>query len=220
VGFYIRKGFNFGPLRLNLSRSGLSASFGVRGARIGVGPQGSYIHLGRGGLYYRQSLGNPGPVRRPARPTAADVETLPEIDSGDVGQMADASSATLLAELNRVHRRRDLFPPLIVLMLAAIASLTVIACNSFGVIYWPVPEAPPARVPIADVLRDRLAAAALRIPSWWWWAAAAVSGFLLSIPLLLWARNRDVTRGTVILRYDLARADSGSGLYAPQRGLF
>ncbi len=29
MGFYIRKGFNFGPLRLNLSRSGVGASFGV-----------------------------------------------------------------------------------------------------------------------------------------------------------------------------------------------
>jgi len=56
VGFYIRKGFNLGPLRLNLSRSGLGASFGVKGARIGIGPRGRYIHLGRGGLYYRQSL--------------------------------------------------------------------------------------------------------------------------------------------------------------------
>ena len=28
MGFYIQKGFNFGSLRLNLSRSGLGASFG------------------------------------------------------------------------------------------------------------------------------------------------------------------------------------------------
>jgi hypothetical protein len=203
VGFYIRKGFNFGPLRLNLSRSGLGASLGVKGARIGVGPRGSYIHVGRGGLYYRQSLGSPEQVRRPARPTAVDIESLPEIESGDVEQMVDASSAALLAELNRVHRRWDLFPLLLVLMLAAIMSLTVMACNSLGVIPWPVPEAPPARVPIADVLRDRLAAAAsVRIPAWWW-AGAAVSVSLLSVPLLLWARNRDVTRGTVVLRYDL-----------------
>jgi hypothetical protein len=34
MGFYLRKGFNFGPLRLNLSRSGLGTSFGVTGGRI------------------------------------------------------------------------------------------------------------------------------------------------------------------------------------------
>src|SRR5258708_34831833 len=59
LGFYIRKGFNFGPLRLNLSRSGLGASVGVKGARIGMGPRGTYVHLGRGGLYYRQTLAPP-----------------------------------------------------------------------------------------------------------------------------------------------------------------
>jgi hypothetical protein len=117
VGFYIRKGFNFSPLRLNLSRSGLGASFGVKGARIGVGPRGSYVHVGRRGLYYRQSLGSPEPIRRPARPTAADIERLTEIESGDVEQMIDASSAALLSELNRVHRRWDLLPLLLVLML-------------------------------------------------------------------------------------------------------
>src|SRR6266849_4502258 len=42
MGFYLRKAFGFGPFRLNLSRSGLGVSFGVKGARIGVGPRGSY----------------------------------------------------------------------------------------------------------------------------------------------------------------------------------
>jgi hypothetical protein len=54
--FYLRKAFNFGPLRLNLSRSGLGMSVGIKGARIAVGPRGSYVHLGRKGFYYRQSL--------------------------------------------------------------------------------------------------------------------------------------------------------------------
>jgi hypothetical protein len=51
LGFYVRKAFNFGPVRFNLSRSGLGASFGIKGARIGVGPRGTYIHAGRGGFY-------------------------------------------------------------------------------------------------------------------------------------------------------------------------
>jgi len=56
MGFYIRKAFSAGPIRLNLSKSGLGVSFGVKGARIGKGPRGSYVHAGRYGLYYRQSL--------------------------------------------------------------------------------------------------------------------------------------------------------------------
>lgn len=55
--FYIRRGKSFGPLRLNLSRSGIGASFGVKGARIGTGPKGSYVNVGRGGVYYRQRIG-------------------------------------------------------------------------------------------------------------------------------------------------------------------
>jgi Protein of unknown function (DUF4236) len=128
MGFYIRKGFNFDPLRLNLSRSGLGASFGVRGARIGIGPRGSYVHLGRGGFYYRQSLGSgSSPVTPAYTPilSAAD-EGLQEISSAAATTIVDASSTELLQELNRVKRRYDIFPIVLtvgcVLLVALIAS--------------------------------------------------------------------------------------------------
>jgi len=111
VGFYIRKGFNFGPLRLNLSRSGLGASIGVKGARIGVGPRGSYVHLGRGGLYYRQTIAPPSPSEQPSQdaPPVSD-DGLQEISSSAAQTIVDSSAAQLLQELNRVKRRVDLFP--------------------------------------------------------------------------------------------------------------
>ena len=56
MGFYLRKSFRAGPVRLNLSKSGLGLSAGVKGMRLGSGPRGDYIHAGRKGLYYRQSL--------------------------------------------------------------------------------------------------------------------------------------------------------------------
>lgn len=57
--FYLRKGLNFGPIRVNLSKSGLGFSAGVKGARIGINSQGrSYVHGGRHGLYYRKQLGS------------------------------------------------------------------------------------------------------------------------------------------------------------------
>jgi hypothetical protein len=55
--FYIRKSFRLGPLRLNLSKSGLGASAGVKGARIATGSRGTQVHAGRYGLYYRKRLG-------------------------------------------------------------------------------------------------------------------------------------------------------------------
>lgn len=130
MGFYVRKGFNFGPLRLNLSRSGLGASFGVKGARIGIGPRGRYVHLGRGGLYYRQSLG--GPRVACSQPTQ-QVKYVPpsggpqEIASASAVTMSDSSAADLLAELNRVQQRLDRFP--IVSIIGVVLTLLV------GIVY-------------------------------------------------------------------------------------
>ncbi len=64
MGFYLRKSFRAGPVRFNLSKSGVGASFGVTGARLGVSSRGrAYVHGGRGGLYYRKSLGGGGAGR-------------------------------------------------------------------------------------------------------------------------------------------------------------
>ncbi len=56
MGFYVRKGFNFGPLRVNFSKSGIGLSLGVKGLRFSAGPNGSYVHAGRKGVYYKQKL--------------------------------------------------------------------------------------------------------------------------------------------------------------------
>jgi hypothetical protein len=57
MGFYVRKSVKAGPFRFNLSKSGLGVSAGIPGFRVGSGPRGNYIHAGRGGVYYRASLG-------------------------------------------------------------------------------------------------------------------------------------------------------------------
>lgn len=50
--WFLRKAFHLGPLRLNLSKRGLGASVGVKGARVGVDAQGKeYVAGGRGGIY-------------------------------------------------------------------------------------------------------------------------------------------------------------------------
>src|SRR6266516_2466341 len=56
MGFYLRKSISVGPLRFNLSTSGIGVSAGVKGLRFGVGPRGNYVHMGRGGLYYRATI--------------------------------------------------------------------------------------------------------------------------------------------------------------------
>jgi Protein of unknown function (DUF4236) len=58
MGFFFRKSFKFGPLRVNLSKSGIGVSAGVKGARISTGPRGTELNLGRKGIYYRKKLGS------------------------------------------------------------------------------------------------------------------------------------------------------------------
>ncbi len=70
MGLYLRKGFRAGPLRLNLSKSGLGISGGITGARVGIGPRGAYVHGGRHGLYYRQYAAS----GRAKASSAADTE--------------------------------------------------------------------------------------------------------------------------------------------------
>lgn len=57
MGFYLRKSVNLGGgVRLNLSKSGFGLSAGVKGLRLGMNGRGTYVHMGRGGLYYRQQF--------------------------------------------------------------------------------------------------------------------------------------------------------------------
>ena len=43
MGFFIRKGINFGPVRVNFSKSGVGVSLGTKGLRLGAGPKGAYV---------------------------------------------------------------------------------------------------------------------------------------------------------------------------------
>ena len=66
MGWFLRKAFRFGPLRFNLSKSGVGISAGVKGARVGVDARGKgYVAGGRGGLYFRKRLASPGVATSP-----------------------------------------------------------------------------------------------------------------------------------------------------------
>ena len=129
MGFYIRKALKVGPLRFNLSKSGIGVSAGVTGLRFGAGPRGNYIHMGREGLYLRRSLppagkGQPMPTGKQTPASHNPSVTtggLQEIDSGSVLQMTDASSAELLQELNDKHKAGKYFQ--VALILSAVLLL-------------------------------------------------------------------------------------------------
>jgi hypothetical protein len=54
-----------GPFRLNLSKSGVGVSTGVKGLSISRGTRGSYLSAGMKGLYYRTRL-NPKKLKSKA----------------------------------------------------------------------------------------------------------------------------------------------------------
>lgn len=103
MGFYIRKGINIGPVRLNVSKSGIGFSVGVKGARIATGPRGTYVHMGRKGIYYRQRIDGSMAGAQPATPR--DSEASPDNDphhteTGNVADLVESSHKDTLAQIN------------------------------------------------------------------------------------------------------------------------
>lgn len=77
MGLYLRKSVRVGPLRFNLSRSGIGVSAGIPGLRIGFGPRGNYVHAGKGGLYYRTTLPSGQKNDRDANPPRRAQDPFP-----------------------------------------------------------------------------------------------------------------------------------------------
>lgn len=144
MGFYIRKALKVGPIRFNLSKSGMGVSAGIKGLRLGTGPRGNYVHMGRGGLYFRKSLNSPGgradlrPGTRQRLPGVGEpsgteippdsVGPLREIESGSVQEMVDASSAELLREMNEKRKKVRLLP--VAMTITIIGSLLLLVAGT------------------------------------------------------------------------------------------
>lgn len=113
MGFYFRKSINFGGVRFNFSKSGIGASVGIKGFRIGTSPRGNYIHMGRNGIYYRAALGK----RKTKSPTTSvpsikqsftpSTEELlyQDIESGDVSLIVDSSSQEIIDEITSKRKK-------------------------------------------------------------------------------------------------------------------
>lgn len=112
MGFYIRKSLSVGPFRFNLSKSGIGLSTGIKGFRIGTGPRGNYVHMGRGGIYFRQTLPISDNRRTPPQLPKEQHSSIvmQEIESGSVNNMVDSSSAALLEEISSKSKKLQFWP--------------------------------------------------------------------------------------------------------------
>jgi tellurite resistance protein len=107
MGLSFRKSVRFGPLRVNFSRSGVGLSAGVRGARVGVGPRGTYVTFSGGGFSYRAKL-NDVALPPPPTPTIASPSTG-WIPTASVEQLAVIGPDAMLQEVQSRLNRTNLF---------------------------------------------------------------------------------------------------------------
>lgn len=116
MSFYIRKPVKVGPFRFNISKSGVGVSAGVKGLRLGSGPRGNYVHMGRKGLYYRKSLRPAGakPENRGQKPPEVHPSSdrtlgqTQEIESVSVENMVDSSAQELISEIQEKSNKISL----------------------------------------------------------------------------------------------------------------
>jgi len=144
MSFYIRKSLKAGPFRFNLSKSGIGVSAGIAGFRFGHGPRGNYVSIGRNGVYYRATL--PGRnehdsqenATHPRSPQSLELPStveMKEIESADVLQLQDSSSAELLQEMSNKHNKPRL---LYVALAISIVTLLLLVTAQTPPLVWVV----------------------------------------------------------------------------------
>ncbi len=102
MGLSFRKSVSFGPMRVNLSTSGIGYSVGVKGARLGVNKRGTYVSMGAGGIQYRKYLRS-NPNKRayylPQSSPQLSTDQLHTITSDEISQISDVDSQDFIDEL-------------------------------------------------------------------------------------------------------------------------
>ncbi|MEI9931941.1 MAG: DUF4236 domain-containing protein [Rhizomicrobium sp.] len=133
MGFYLRKSISAGPFRFNLSSSGVGMSVGVKGFRIGSGPRGNYIHMGRGGLYYRASLGgnqpqaprvNIAPSETFSAPMPTGYYAKQQIETGNTLDMKPSNGSDIVDQINQKLGEMRLWP--IALVAGVVATVVLL----------------------------------------------------------------------------------------------
>lgn len=104
MGFGFRKSFGSGPFRFTVSPSGVSSSFGVRGARITSGPRGTFVTVSSNGVYYRHRIDQPRAksvsVSSEMPPQVLQEPVLDSVFHVPVDELIASNQTELITKLN------------------------------------------------------------------------------------------------------------------------
>ncbi len=114
MGWSFRRTIKMGPLKVNVSSGGLGLSTGVRGARVSVGPRGTYVTFGRGVFRYRHKIRSARTTPRQQLPQdprqlPAGTSTPGFITTASSEELADMSPDATLLEVQAHLKRKSLF---------------------------------------------------------------------------------------------------------------
>jgi hypothetical protein len=117
MGLFFRKSINFGLFRINLSKSGIGVSAGVKGARISTGSRGTYINLGRNGVYYRQKMNSAWKNTHtdPANENTYQADSPSGVKNFGNDEMIDSSKESTLERINS-QAEKTIFTPFAVIV--------------------------------------------------------------------------------------------------------
>ena len=113
MGWRYRKRITISPgFRLNLSKSGISTSVGVRGANLTLGKSGIYLNAGipGTGIYNRQKLTNSNPksnVDVPLNFKPVNPEISDNIFSADIEDITSQDMKSVKGSILAAHARRN-----------------------------------------------------------------------------------------------------------------
>ncbi len=120
MAWYLRKSVSVGPIRFNLSKSGVGASVGVTGFRIGMRPDGSsYVHAGRYGLYMREELGGKRPKNHESPTQQAQMPPTEVYKAVSTRELSSPERKELIDRLNKSYKEFRL--DFLVMFLSALA---------------------------------------------------------------------------------------------------
>lgn len=135
MGVFFRKSINFGHFRINLSKSGIGVSGGVKGARVSTGTRGTYVSLGSNGVYYRQKINPTRHKDHSDQPAGNSYQSdaPSSVKNFGNGEMIDSSREATLERINS-HADKTIFTPFAILFaviwVIGVFGLFINACNT------------------------------------------------------------------------------------------